>query len=191
MPKTPKTNIGYKLNKSFDHQSVGSPALDSYISMKGYITKIYFPGDIFPNGTQLIGNSVYVDFRLNLINGLDPSGNKSVAHGKSINVDWNDILEANSINNNGQFFRLTSTPQELFTNFGSRDTIERLQPVIEYIFHPTSFLYGLATIIADSRFGNNGAISTEQWSYTYNKNRSGNFIQIFPAMLNNSRIPGF
>ena len=147
MPKTPKTNIGYKLNKSFDHQSVGSPALDSYISMKGYITKIYFPGDIFPNGTQLIGNSVYVDFRLNLINGLDPSGNKSVAHGKSINVDWNDILEANSINNNGQFFRLTSTPQELFTNFGSRDTIERLQPVIEYIFHPTSFLYGLATII--------------------------------------------
>jgi hypothetical protein len=191
MPKVPKTNIGYKLNKSFDHQSVGSPGLHSLISAKGYIKSIFFPGDILPSGTQLVGNNVYIDFRVSLIQGRDKSGNKSVAHGEILDVEWNNILEKNSRSENPTVFLLTSTPQELFTSFGSKQTIERIQPVIEYTFHPTTFLYGTATIISDSRFGNGGEISPEQWSYTQNKNRSGNAIQIFSAMLNNTKIPGF
>jgi len=191
MPKVPKTNIGYKINKSFDQQSVGSPGLHTSVSVKGYIQSVFFPGDILPSGTQLVGNSVYIDFRISLIQGRDKAGNKSIVHGEVLDVEWNNILESNSRSESPKVFRLTSTPQELFTSFGSKQTIERIQPVIEYTFSPTSFLSGVATIIGDSRFGNGGEISPEQWSYTHNKNRSGNAIQIFSAMLNNIKIPGF
>jgi hypothetical protein len=188
MIRNAKTNVGYKLGKVFTDYSQGNPGLDKAIKVKGYIEKIFFPGDILPNGLPLPGNTAYIDWTPNLYTKLDQDGNKVIEETSIWQVEWNNILRANRQEDNPVVFRLRETPQELLASIGNREVIQKIKPIIEYVFHPTDFLSGEASIISDSKFNNTS--NSDNWQSSYRKNKTDSYIQLFSSARGNGRIPG-